>query len=79
LREIDVLLRSNGLRLIDYRSLIFRIADRIFEVCTKIGDGKLRSTLFSISIFLNRFLGRFLLTKNLGGNLIIKAVKGDEQ
>jgi hypothetical protein len=42
-------------------------------------DGKLRRSLFGISIFLNRFLGIFPLTRRSGGNLIIKAVKEAEK
>lgn len=57
---------------------VTEIADKIFQQGTKIGDEKLRSSLFRTSIFLNRFLGRFPLTKKLGGNLIIKAMKIDD-
>lgn len=74
-KEIDSYLRFNGLILTDYRSLNFRVVDMLFKVGTKIKNGKLQCSLFSISIFLNRFLGSFPPTKRLGGNLIIKAVK----
>jgi SAM-dependent methyltransferase len=79
LKGIDSFLRSNGLSLTDYRSLNFRAVDTFFKIGTRIRDGKLRRSLFGISIFLNRFLGIFPLTRRWGGNLIIKAVKEAEK
>lgn len=75
LREIDKFLKLNGLKLLKFRSYAFKIPDMIFKVGRKTLNTKLRNSLLVSSAFINRFQGKFTLTKNCGGNLIIKAKK----
>jgi SAM-dependent methyltransferase len=78
LAEICDLLTRNDLKLVAYRTITFRIAEKTFNRAKKVKNKRLRRLLFSFSISLNRFLGTIVLTKNYGGNLIIKARKRDE-
>ncbi|MDI6840026.1 MAG: class I SAM-dependent methyltransferase [bacterium] len=75
LKEINKFLELNGLKLVGFRTFGFFISDKLFRLATKIQKLKLRDKLFASSVFINRFLGKFTLTKVYGGVFIIKSEK----
>ncbi len=66
-------MKQNGLKVLDYRTITFGVVDKVSSTGKKISSKRLQNALWVVSVFLNRFLGKFILTKRCGGNLIVKA------
>ncbi len=75
MKEMATFLTSNGLELVDYRTITHRSADTIFSIGSKVRNKGVQSALFRTSIGLNRLLGKSILMKRYGGNLIVRARK----
>ena len=73
--EMDCLFRQNGLEMVGYRTITFRVADKIFHIGEKLSSTRLQNALWAVSIFLNRFFGKSILFKKYGVKvyLIVRA------